>query len=169
MKKLLSLALALAALAAFANLGAAQEERRIGLPVGGIPCPSPTPINPMVAQNLGPAGHGQNGQYTFQRPPQLGQCCQCLRGALILEFKALMAGTSNATSDAGNDKWYTPGQSGFLWPNSPFPVGQTGTKTITLNPADLKAMCSGTFTIKWQDDTAITKATLQGQACCVTP
>ncbi len=149
---------------------AAEED--MGRP-GPIPCPNPLPIN-LTATNLGPTTANQNGQHTFQwKEPT--NCCQYLRGEVKLEFKALKPGTPgnppNTTPDANNDKWYTQGgQAGPLWPNTPaFPVGHTGSKSIPLNAADLSAMSGGTFLIKWQDDTNVTKATLQAIACCVKP
>lgn len=111
--------------------------------------------------------------HTFQfTPPADGGCCQYNDGTLVVTYKAVNKGTSNKTSDAGNDTSglvrngaSAPG-GGFLWPNTGVAAGTVLTKTFTV-PASW--MASGRVSFYAQDDTAVTKATLSMSRCCITP
>lgn len=111
--------------------------------------------------------------YTFQwRPPA---CCAVTRAVLTVTLRAITAGTSNTTSDAGNDTLGVvsggatlPGQGGFIRPNTPFAAGSQITKTFTLTGAQLATLNSNNrLSFLTQDDHAVLSATLRLERCCI--
>jgi hypothetical protein len=109
--------------------------------------------------------------YTFEFKPPATGCCQFNEGILTVSYKTLSKGTSNKTSDAGNDtggpvrNGTSAAGAGYIWPNSGVASGATTTKTYTI-PAEWIA--SGRVSFYSQDDTAVTSATLRVSGCCVT-
>lgn len=112
--------------------------------------------------------------YTFQwRPPA---CCAITRAILTVRLRAITGGTSNTSSDAGNDTLglvsagaSLPGQSGYIRPNAPFAAGSEITRTFTLTGAQLATLNSGNrLSFLTQDDHAVLSATLRLERCCVT-
>jgi len=189
MKKLLTLALALAVLAVLTGPAVAQEERK-GLVGGGIPCPIPmnvhltappaiaaTPIpadfpatTTPVEPNFGGTTKNRHFRHTFSWQ-QAGKCCQCLRGGtLSFQYKALSGGPAGSSSSANDGvviyKNASPLLSQPLYSGA-VTTGQTGTKTIPLTCAMLT---NNRLSFLVQDDTSVTKATLDGVVfCCVNP
>lgn len=111
--------------------------------------------------------------YTFQwRPPA---CCAVTRAVLTVRLRAITAGTSNTTGDAGNDTIAVvsggaslPGQSGHIRPNAPFAAGSDITRTFTLTGPQLATLNSGNrLSFLTQDDHAVLSATLRLERCCV--
>ena len=111
--------------------------------------------------------------YTFQwRPPA---CCAVTRAVLTVRLRAITAGTSNTTGDAGNDTIAVvsggaslPGQSGHIRPNAPFAAGSDITSTFTLTGPQLATLNSGNrLSFLTQDDHAVLSATLRLERCCV--
>lgn len=111
--------------------------------------------------------------YTFRwRSPA---CCAITRAVLTVRLRAITAGTSNTTSDAGNDTIAVvsggaslPGQSGYIRPNAPFAAGSEITRTFTLTGAQLATLNSGDrLSFLTQDDHAVLSATLRLERCCV--
>lgn len=134
--------------------------------------PSPPPPT-IVSPNFGfstPNTHLRH-TFSFPGPCREGKCCEIQRATLELQVKALQAGQSQQSSDAGNDKWYiykngTLLASGYIWSNFPVTAGQTQTLTIPIQPAWLNG-CRLSFMT--QDDTSVMAAKLRVIGCCVRP
>lgn len=125
-------------------------------------------------QPLGGTAANKWTGYTFQwRPPA---CCAITRAILTVRLRAVTAGTSNTSGDAGNDTLSVvsggaslPGQGGYIRPNAPFAAGSEITKTFTLTGAQLATLNSGNrLSFLTQDDHAVLSATLRLERCCVT-
>lgn len=177
------------ALIAFAAV--AQEERRIAIPTPH-PCPHPIGIT-MTAPPPAPApdpadftgtlatavagsvwnqtlaNKGFGHSFHFVHPGK--ECCLMTKGMLIVTVKALRAGPKGSSSSA-ND-WVQLVKGGQSVPGSgqqPFgsfanvTVGQTATVTINV-PANILA--SGTVSFYVQDDSAVVKAELRLEGCCL--
>ncbi|WP_298744568.1 hypothetical protein [uncultured Brevundimonas sp.] len=167
----------------------AQDARRPA-PPRPMPCPNPTveTLNatgtnienadfPAAAlanmQTIGGTVANKFTGYTFRwRPPA---CCAITSAVLTVRLRAITAGTSNTTSDAGNDTIAVisggaslPGQSGYIRPNAPFAAGSQITKTFTLTGAQLATLNSNNrLSFVTQDDHSVLSATLRLERCCV--
>lgn len=106
--------------------------------------------------------------FNFKRPQ--AECCQYGDGVLTVTYKALSSGASN---DAGgpfrNGQAFNSMQpTGYnhIWGNAPVAVGTVVTKSY---PIPAGWIASGRVSFGAQDDTAVVKATLQINGCCLTP
>lgn len=159
-----------------------------GRPGAAIPCPIPMHITltapppnatpnssdfpppPGSLANWNGTQANQHFRHTFTWKPET-ECCQYIKGTLTFKYKALRAGQSATTPDAGNDgvAIYKNGSavlSQGVYTNFPFSAGYTGTKTISLTAAMLT---NNRLSFAVQDDTAVLSATLDVVACCVRP
>lgn len=179
MKKLLTLALALVALAVFTGLGAAQEcPNPISNVTINVGTPNQTDFSAVQwgasRAGLNDSGRDKHFLGTFPwRPPS--KCCQITRATLTVTMKANSAGSSATSSDAGNDAIHVmnagspvPPYSGAVYTSWPFKAGQPATKTWNLTGAALtKIENGGGLSFLVQDDTMVQSATLVLGGCCL--
>lgn len=103
-------------------------------------------------------------------------CCQYNAGVLEVTYKALSNGSSNKSSDAGNDGGgpvrngqalnnMQPGGYNHIWPNTGVTAGTVLTRQYNI-PASWIA--SGHVSFGAQDDTAVLGAKLHLSGCCLT-
>lgn len=143
----------------------------------------PSPASPTVSDfPAASAGWPVNGSlfnqpqsdkpfgHTFNFRPPSGQCCQYADGVLTVTYKALAADANNDAggpfrngSPLGN---MTPTGYNYLWGNSPVAVGTVVTKSY---PIPASWIATGRVSFGAQDDSAVLKATLQINGCCLTP
>ena len=192
MKRLLTLALALAVLGLLPGPGAAQEERTaVSQPFSPV-CPKPstqqvinltasghapatpnpadfptTPCSAGFESNFGGGTENRCFKHTFTwKAP--GPECHCLSGELTLQYKALQGGSAGSSSSANDTVALfsggsvVPGTSQALYSGA-VTTGQTGTKTIRLSCDMLK---NNRLSFLGQDDTSFTSATLHVVYCC---
>lgn len=195
MKKLLTLALALVALAAFASIGIAQEQKEAVPTQEALPRPLPCPIPwqftltappPVTATPYLPdfpakcsAGWEPNFngttkdrcfRHTFRwRKPY--PCCQYIKGTLTITYKALQAGAIGSATSFNDEvtiyKTIIPLLTQRLYPqNAAVTLGQPGTTVVQLTPAML---AGERLSFLIQDDTSVKLATLEVVGCCVKP
>jgi hypothetical protein len=156
------------------------------LPTAVMPCPNPVHItesrkdkaNPVMGDFLKPVPQlsGYNGvtanhqfwdTFTWKLP---SKCCQFIKGTLTIWYTPITLGTSNTSSDAGNDKLYiynngTQVYWEFLYPNSPFPAdGAERVKVITITPA---MVTNNRLSFIVQDDTSIKGSKIDLYYCCL--
>lgn len=172
-----------------ASTALAQEGRRPGEP---MLCPRPTseqiglkevatPIaqdfssiaNSAMQAVVNDTGINKFFRHSFQWRDQ--RCCQIVSATLTVVTRANQAGTTMNASDARNDAIGIAGQNGasiagnggYLY-SGPVPAGHVTTTTIVLNAAALARMNStNRLSFYVQDDSAVTKAVLTIQRCCV--
>jgi hypothetical protein len=196
MKKSLTLALALIALAVLSGFGLAQEARQAqGLEARQVqgpplPCPNsrhvtlqattpsanmadfPTKCSAGFEQNLNGSTPDRCYIHTFNVPMPSEFCCQCVesqKNSLTIRYSALVPGPVGSSSSYNDTVAIYPGGLSVtrLYPlGSPVTLGQTGTKTIPLTCAMLKNNPLR-LSILGQDDTKFTSATLELDLCCV--
>jgi hypothetical protein len=106
-----------------------------------------------------PFGH----TFNFTRPSS--ECCQYADGLLTVTYKVL--GDLWPNDGGGPVRNGSGYQTGLIWANVPnVHVGTTVTKTY---PIPASWIASGRVSFGVQDDTAVVRATLQINGCCLTP
>jgi hypothetical protein len=106
--------------------------------------------------------------YTFKFKLPEG-CCEVSAGKMTVYYRAIQGGSSNNSSDSGNDAGgpirhgYGLG-GGQLYSQFPVIAGSTLVKTYTI-PAGW--MASGRVSLSAEDDTAVDHISLTAQMCCV--
>ena len=101
-------------------------------------------------------------------------CCQIMSATLTIVTKSLQAATTLQVSDARNDTYgithngvTAGGQSGYLY-SGPAAAGTVKTTTIALNATSLANMnATGRLSFSVQDDSAVQKAVLRIERCCI--
>lgn len=185
MKKTFIATLMLIALAA--TLAAQQEERR---PFPGHPCPhpititikgetqAPTPDPGAFGSTLYPLVSGSLWNQTavnkafgttfhFPAPPK--ECCLMTKGTLVLTLKALQGGGINSPTSWNDNLVVFNGSNKFynvrVWPQaSSVATGATETLTINIPPS---VLATGFFSLYVEDDTAVVRAHLTLEGCCL--
>lgn len=170
----------------------AQDASRPQEPGRPVPCPSPTSqtlvasgsslfagdLPAAVTANMtGLASPIMNKHHPYTFRWKSPACCKIMGATLTITLKSISSGTSNATSDAGNDTIGIAhngvglaGVGGYVFPNSPFPAGTTVTKVFNLTPAQIATLNldgDNRLTFNTQDDTMVTSATLVLNRCCI--
>ncbi len=107
-----------------------------------------------------------------------GRCCQILSATLTFTVRANQQASGPAAADAGNDSWSlrgangaaipgVPAMNGMIWPAGT-PAGTTRPITVTLNAQALAYLnSSGGIGLIVQDDTAVQRAVLTVNTCCL--
>jgi hypothetical protein len=158
-----------------------------------IPCPipmsinqtaqAPSPATPFAADFPPPPPPGTGiepkfggnkinmwFEHTFTwKPPT--DCCQLVKGALCLEYKALQGGPAGSSTSANDAVTIMKNGVSVSGPSQPLykgavKTGQAGKLCIDLTPAML---AGNRLSFLLQDDSSVTRATLQFSACCVRP
>ncbi|MDO8297332.1 MAG: hypothetical protein Q7T19_12940 [Caulobacter sp.] len=170
----------------------AQDASRPQEPGRPMLCPHPTgetlvasgsslfagDVNATVTSNMtGLASPVLNKHHPYTFRWKSPACCKIMGATLTITLKAISAGTSNTSSDAGNDMigiYHNgaglPGVGGYIFPNSPFPAGTTVTRTFNLTPAQIATLNldgDNRLTFNTQDDTMVTSAKLVLNRCCI--
>jgi hypothetical protein len=107
--------------------------------------------------------------HTFHFPATPGECCLMTKGTLTVTFKALQD-ASQGGANAGNDgatlySGHTVVAQQQIWPGT----ASAGATTTLTFPLGANALASGLLSLYVQDDTAVLKAELVVEGCCLSP
>lgn len=105
------------------------------------------------------------------------KCCKVTSAVLTVKLKSIQQGTSQTSSDAGNDTIavrgiqagpVVPPIEGYIYTSFPFAAGTAVTKTFQITGTALdKLNCNHTLSFFVQDDTTVISASLALTGCCL--
>jgi hypothetical protein len=151
-----------------------RKPKHLSMTASGQAIPFPADFNPPVqpAANFGGTQIDHTLRHTFMLKPACKHP-KYLSGKLTVYYKALSAGQSLTSSDAGNDTvgiyFSGGGQSEQIYsPPKQMPsIGTTGNRTLQFNSSVLGNLNNtNRVSIASQDDTSITKAVINVDYCC---